>query len=55
MYMLLQGCVAPSSTDSGSTGSFIYNFFWGKVCLLYAGASVFAVYLLMSRRVFCNC
>lgn len=29
VFLNIKGCVAPSSTDSGSTGSFIYNFFWG--------------------------
>jgi 7-dehydrocholesterol reductase len=27
--LLIKGHVAPSTTDSGSTGSFIYDFYWG--------------------------
>jgi len=30
IWSVMQGYIAPSSSDSGCTGSFIYNFFWGE-------------------------
>ena len=30
-YLYVQGWVAPSSSDSGSTGSLIFDYYWGMV------------------------
>jgi hypothetical protein len=29
-----QGYVAPSSSDSGTTGSLVYDYYWGKETLM---------------------
>lgn len=38
--VLAQGYIAPSSTDSGCTGSFIYNFYWGELHVPQAAATL---------------
>lgn len=30
--LYIKGRVAPSSTDSGSTGSLVYDYYWGACC-----------------------